>query len=598
MYNVSAAYIAAMNKAIQKHRFYGTIGGVRFGPADVLQKSLSIANSCSDSTDLTIGSVVIGVLKLTLLNDLGIERGQWYHKEITLYFEQCIDEINDIWEAVPVGVFTIEEPLHTEKGIQLTAYDHMAKLNKEYPKTTTTGLFYDILNFICLQCGAVNGMTQEECEALPNGNINLSPFPENDCTTWRDLLHYLAQLVGGFATADRFGRIVIRRFGNETNFTIDASKRLTGSKFSDFITNYTGLSRVDMAAKETRYYHVSPDNGQTINLGSNPFIQYGTKETLDAIMQNILQEVNAIKFVPFNSAMVGNPAFDLGDVITYTGGTAGTASSCCIMAFNWNFGQKYAVSGVGKNPSLATAQSKADKDISGLNNNTTLDTTQFFTYINAQALTVGEIEQRLMQLRATNVKATNIDFWAEFKFDVTLAEDASEAVLYFRYTLDGDEELYKPVHTYKESGTYTFNLNYFWTLESVMQHDIGLYLRVDGGEVFIDIASIHALLKGQGMTQGDAWDGLIEIDEYYSLIANGSMNVSFTDELVSITQQQPKTSALVDSFAAEQSGAYEIGFTDDINIITQTNIFGLTTEDGAQLITEAGEPIITDGGGS
>lgn len=593
MYGVSAEYISAMNSPIQKHEISGTIGGVNFTSSDILYGSMTVQNQCSDSKDLSVGSVYVGVLKFTLISDLNIKRGTWLGKEIRLNFSQLVNEAEDVWETIPVGVYIVSEANHSEKGVEVTAYDFMQKLDKDYPATATNGTVFDIMTLVCSKCGVEFGLTKEETEALPNGKFILGIYPDNDCKTWRDIVHYLAQVVGGFATAGRDGKILLKSFGNPTGFVVDATKRLTGSKFSDYTTNYTGLSVVNMAEKVTRYVHTFLDNGLTVNLGSNPFMQYGTTETIESMLNNVLEAVNNVRFIPFSSSMVGNPAFDLGDILTFTEGTAGVTSSCCLMSYNWKFNKSYAVNGFGKNPSLANAQSKAEKDISGLSQQTKADKIAFFTYENAQVLNITS-EQIVCDLSATNTSNTLVDFWIEFKMNVSVTGE--QAVLNFRYLLDGVEEFYKPTTTYNHDGTYILGLHYYMRFEEVLQHNFKVLLEVVGGSVEILVGDIHAVIKGQGMALGAAWDGKIELTEQYSLNARGGMTVAFNDELISISQQQPVTSSFADNFAAVQSGVYEIGFTDDINIIMQTNIFELTTEDGVQLVTEAGDPIITDGG--
>jgi hypothetical protein len=61
--------------------------------------------------------------------------------------------------------------------------------------------------------------------------------------------------------------------------TIDDAHRFTGGSFSDYVTRYTGLSVVNMEDSTTSYYAEDEDDGLTMNLGSNPFLQYGVAAT-------------------------------------------------------------------------------------------------------------------------------------------------------------------------------------------------------------------------------------------------------------------------------------------------------------------------------
>lgn len=592
MYGVSAAYIAAMNSAIQRHRYKGTIDGVPFDYDDVLQGSTKLTDQCSDSSDMTVGAVYVGTLKLTLISDLGFTRGTWRGREISLTFEQLIDESNDTWESVPVGVFTVSAASHSESGIELTCYTSMSKLDEPYENVETNGTIYDLMTFICKKCGVDYGLTRTETEALPNGKEQFALYPDNGCSTWRDVVHYVAQLMGGFATSDRSGKIVLRKFGNQSHFTVDTSRRMTGSKFSDFKTSYTALTYDDLATKETVRKELSK-SGLTVELGGNPFLCYGLDETKTRILNTILYEINAVKYVPFNSTMVGNPAFDLGDIITYTGGTAGTSSTCCLMSYNWNFGKSYQVYGYGKNPNLMNAESKEEKSANSGISSSKADTMLFFTYENATALNIGSDEKQICTLTAANIKETFVDFWIEIKMNVSVTDQ--QAVVNFRYALDDIDEAYKPIMTFNHSGTYTSSLHFYWKLSEVMLHTFKVWAEVDGGSIDIEVGDIHALLKGQGMSEENTWDGNINVSDEFDFKLRGLMNVGgFRGEVANIEFITPFVKEFTDNLSLDLKGNMTIGFSDDVSMTLDGNSYGIITENGFNLVTEDGKQIITE----
>ena len=59
-----------------------------------------------------------------------------------------------------------------------------------------------------------------------------------------------------------------------------------------------------------------------MNLGVNPLLQFGLKETREQLCTNILNDLAVVDYVPFDSETIGNPALDLGDVIRFKGGHA------------------------------------------------------------------------------------------------------------------------------------------------------------------------------------------------------------------------------------------------------------------------------------
>ena len=105
------------------------------------------------------------------------------------------------------------------------------------------------------------------------------------------------------------------------------------SSFSDFITRYTAVSSTNLRTQTAEYYGLEVDDGLTMNLGVNPLLQFGLEETRRQLCGNILADLAAVNYVPFDSSTIGNPALDLGDVLTFTGGQADGEQMTCITSF-------------------------------------------------------------------------------------------------------------------------------------------------------------------------------------------------------------------------------------------------------------------------
>lgn len=50
----------------------------------------------------------------------------------------------------------------------------------------------------------------------------------------------------------------------------------------------------------------------TMNLGVNPLLQFGLEETRKTLLVHSLADLSVIRYVPFDSDTIGNPALDLG----------------------------------------------------------------------------------------------------------------------------------------------------------------------------------------------------------------------------------------------------------------------------------------------
>lgn len=261
MYSVSNAYLAAIKQPIQVHKVRGTIGSVAFTDENILDGSFSISNQSTDTSDIVLGSCYIGQLSATFTG-LNISRTEWMNKVITPYFQLWFDDQN--YEEVPLGVYTIKEVNHTAEGVEVVAYDNMYKFDKKFKKSGLNMVAkpYNFLIVFCQKCGIELGMNSTQVEALPNGNADLylcgvrksTTTYANDIETYRDALFWLAQCLGSFATMRRDGKLVLRAYKDTVDDSISDTYRLSGAKFADYITSYTGIYTESLYDGEVTYY--------------------------------------------------------------------------------------------------------------------------------------------------------------------------------------------------------------------------------------------------------------------------------------------------------------------------------------------------------
>lgn len=442
MYSVSESYRAKMLDQVQTHRLIGTIDNASFSEADVI--GVSYQNQCSQKNVL-VGSVNIGVLKFTLLRDL-LNRGDYYQKKIVIKDGLLLGHDEDdelIWEDVPIGEFYVSEALWTGAGIDITAYDVLSKMDENLNVDQTSGKIFSFCKFIEEKTGAVFGMTEQECDALPNGTEIISPYEENDIQTYRDLLSALAQMVGGFAYAAKDGTFKLRSFDNESVITVPKNRRISGAEFSDYETNYDAVSYTDVRDKSVRV--IGDATGVVMKLGAQPFLQYGLLDANIRRAENIVNAIKRMKYTPFKmSALPAFIALDLGDVITMPDDYAEESSSGAVMQMSYTYNKAVSISCYGDNPALQSAQSKAEKNISGLINNTTQNEVTYYNYTNIEEIDVlPEVETTIASLAFMSAQTTTVKILHEFILD--MVRDLSVAGGYeLRYYLDNELLDYKP----------------------------------------------------------------------------------------------------------------------------------------------------------
>ena len=540
MYSVSNAYLTAMKQNTFTRTLRGKIGNINYTVDDVLTGSCTITNKISDGTEVRIGSVNIGELGITFLNDHGVT--EWSNVAITV--EEGLLLANNTYEYIPMGTFYVSKADRTASGIVVTAYDAMSKFDKRWQMNATSGKPYSYLSNICQSCGVTLGMTQVQVEAMPNGNKLLGLFTENDIETFRDALSWIAQTLASYATINREGQLVLRTYRSTQDDEVDEYERYYDETFSTFVTRYSGISVVDIVTQKTKYIGIEPDEYLTYNLGSNPFMQYGTPSTKNEMLTAIITSMQNIAYTPFEAVLPCGGAYDLGDVIAFSGGIGGVTG--CITSFTWNFNgtDNYIAKGEGKDPSLVNARSKTDKDVSGILSMISAQEFQYYIFRNLEAIDIGDGEEvEIINIRFASLISTIVIMEAEILLDIDTAvsgityDDAVGQVTYYI-----NNELvtdYKPVETWVD-GNHVLHLMYLLNIGEAELTKFIAKLKMTGGSASIPPLGVQAVIHGQGLAVVEGWDGYIDVEDTVGVIDFSGIVVenNIIDE-VEITQDIP-----------------------------------------------------------
>lgn len=478
------------------------------------------------------------------------------------------------YEAVSMGIFEVSEANRTAHVLELKAYDYMLRFDRDFNGFETIGTAYGMMALCSTACGVDLSQSQTEIEALPNGSELLSIYPENDIETYRDVLYFTAQVLGGFFCINREGRLEFRQYGNTPVMEIMQKHRFSSS-FSDFVTRYTAVSSTNLRTQTSEYYAMEEDDGLTMNLGINPLLQFGLEETREELCRNILTALSVVNYVPFDSDTIGNPALDLGDVLTFSGGQADSQQITCVTSFTVKIGGRQSLKCVGKNPRLSQAKSKNDKNISGLLNQIEAGKIGIHTFTNASAYTLGETNVRIISIEFASKEENHAQFFGQVVVDAaaqavertanasgtivvpflstTTGSDADtgtesteegtaadstgvsvdvrlpvvwtedgKVVCYVTFELnDAEILLHRPVETW-HSGKHILSL--YYPIENVVPNitnTFNVYLRMENGSGTVGIGDCIASISGQAMAAAAAWDGKITIEESAGLFAIG-----------------------------------------------------------------------------
>ncbi len=572
MYPVSSAFLNAVKANTRKYYWTGrittTAGTVyNFDQEDMVKGSGYITSQCCGSTEIELGTVYAAEMGISLFSE--INRYTLEDAIVELFYHLQI--AGGSYETIPMGIFEVSEANRKAKCLEIKAYDFMVRFEKAFTSLESIGNAYDFMVLCSTTCDVELAQDRATIEAMPNGSENLSIYSDNDIETYRDVLFYVGQVLGGFFVINRAGELELRKYGNQPVLVVERKHRFTSS-FSDFITRYTAVSSTNLRTQIAEYYALDPDDGLTMNLGVNPLLQFGLEETRRQLCENILDDLSVVNYVPFDSDTIGNPALDVGDILSFTGGQADATKIACITSNSIKIGGRQAIKCVGKNPKLSQAKSKNDKNISGLLAQIEAGKIGIHTFTNASAFTVQNVDTKIISIEFATTEANHAQFFGQVIVDITADQvtktatatgdvvipsvavdepepedpDNPEVIgnteeqtvnvsLPVSWTEDGHADVIFtfefnnqmiPVHYPQEnwhSGRHTILL--YYPIENVVPNytnTFNVYIRCSGGTAFVDTGFCIASISGQSMGASAAWDGRIDIEEYVDLFVMGN----------------------------------------------------------------------------
>lgn len=509
MYPVSNAYKQAIKGRSRSVEWYGTItltdGTVHnFTNANVVQNTGTLSRSCSSQSSVDLGGVFAAELQMSLR--LNIDRYKLSNAVIRLFsrlnypdtvstwgdalpyswqdMSSCKwgDETKVLYCDIPMGVFVVSEALRAVNSTKITAYDYMLNFDKSLPAMDTTARTpFEWLRWICSACEVELGMTNNFLKTLPNGSRGLTYADvNNEVSTYRDLLSALATSLGSVATIDRTGTLIFLQYGMTVADEVAASFRYA-SDFSDYQSYYTGMYASYRAKAIQEYFRnvgTLDDTGLVMDIGYNVFLQIASDSNRKAAVQAIIDSLEDIKYTPFNVTMPFNPAYDLMDILEFTGNQTSDEDIAPITAITYKINDRMTIQCVGENPKLLAAQSKESKAIEGLNDGSSLSGTSYVSSDFWIMLDTFPIEA---------VEITENTLTTELTITCTVDNTRTQISWTGSYTIDEDALITVDVHVddtsiycvadLQKAGTHTLSVSTGYEIDTKGDHTVKIYIK-------------------------------------------------------------------------------------------------------------------------
>lgn len=616
MVTISSEYLSAIRAMGRADRLMGTLTlddgtQIPLSDANVEDGSVSISWECVSGEEIELGSATMAQLDIAIRTELS--RYVFYGAKIVLSYGVLLP--GGTWYDVPLGAFTVAEAERKSTLVEMTAYDNLLAMDKDYGGKALYGTPFEIFMAICEECGLELATTEEEFLSMPNGAEKIQVDETSGCKTWRDCAKVVAQMLGAFVVADRDGKLALRRYGKEKAVTIPRKNRFT-TKMADYICSYMGL-RVVSSSGEYRAYDANQEEGLELTIQDAPAWDYGMEETLQARVDALLQEVIQIIYTPGDVTITGDPSLECGDLVELQ--TEDGTVTTLITSMTWKYRGRMTLKSAGVNPYLKSQVTRKTVILRELQTQTTENKLIFYSFTNQNAVSVrdGEEEEQVAQVTFVTTKPTSAMFIAQLPVVAECADTvASETVetertvavkdatgasvtipdangnpltltvvdadtvktvtqgfvdVQVEYYLDGtlvDYQLVQRCH----AGSHILGLFYtFDALDGDSNYQWQVKIRVVGGSgsVTVPKRAFRATVTGQGMAGTEAWDGTLSFDESVAPISMAStMKLVAVTEEYSVNTQIPTPANFEERIGAlsMRSRMNLVGFTEELSV--------------------------------
>ena len=347
---------------------------------DKIVSASSTAQSTSLSDDIELGAVCSQSWQLSIADssenflgkeyDLSLYLVDYSHGETTystlesytyaelskLTVEQ-IEKLGEVLdgERIPMGRFTCVKSKKSGGNTEVTFADRLYFSDKVYkPKVTLPAWSKAIEDDICKQLGLENGNDYTKPAKLrvkggarlygkghirlktANFDFKINAVPKD--TTMRQMLSYIASAQGEFGYVDRFGRYVRKWYGRPVklldNNTIDLP---TLSERQNVIV---GIVCNVSDSQTLRLGNTTGSTGRVLEF-ENPYMT-------SSLLQSLWHRIQGFSWYTTELFhRLGDPRFDIGDVVTYDSGAETFDIPITNLGFNFDGGLSADISAVG-----------------------------------------------------------------------------------------------------------------------------------------------------------------------------------------------------------------------------------------------------------
>lgn len=338
-----AAFRAALDAEALQHisgRIFDASGTELTVDDSTIVDDLAIDSRCLEDEEIfNIADMYVGELTMRIHNDT-VRAVELIGGEVRLSFgvDTTLGRI-----TIPLGVWDIVDAKRDNAHfVSLTGHDHMGRLAVPIG-IDDVGIISlsTVLTTLEEKANIQFAQTANEIKAMAVSGVT------GNCTKWEETcwqeVRLIAQMIGGFAFANRDGEIEFRRFqnySNESTLRIPANRRFR-AELQERSYGVKSVAYTDTYGKTYEAHTtVSLESSAIISIPRNKWIwtapSHDSEESYyEDICFDFLYNLD-FDVVPGNIEFYGDPSIDLGDIVILTGGI-GDDSDFLVTGSCWQF---------------------------------------------------------------------------------------------------------------------------------------------------------------------------------------------------------------------------------------------------------------------
>lgn len=361
----------------------------------IIEEKAKATLTLPDETILEIGEIDITTLSLSskAVSGSSFELGSVCSEQLSMQF--MLDGINPYsiiggvvklflyknGEWFQKGLYNVTSCKRYKRVYNLQASDNMILLDfsafqvggsnekinliAEYFRTEKS--IYDILSYIISLTGLELGNTEEEINAMPNGQITSEMYTQKNYNgNVRDWIAWCAEILGGFATADEYGRIKINQFEMNSSAVISNAMINSGSSdIADFTVAAFDVSITFYNGSWYKTYTVTNEKELMLSIAfdDNPIAQgyyyictqRYSGDTFDKKIWDftgaVWEAVGNLPIRPMSISVASNELYHIGQRVTVQNSDGNYVDSL-ITSFNWSLHDLQKIKCVGEDTRL------------------------------------------------------------------------------------------------------------------------------------------------------------------------------------------------------------------------------------------------------